>query len=75
MHARHAHRDREHARTRFELRVGSPGAVIVDAAVQFDVDLVALAWSQNLAAGRAAVVRETLTACRVPTLLIPAVQP
>jgi nucleotide-binding universal stress UspA family protein len=61
----------EDERTRLELRVGTPGAAIVEAAAQFDVDLVALAWSQRLDAGRAAVVREMLAASHVPTLLIP----
>lgn len=36
-----------------------------------DPDLIALGWSQELAGGGAAVVREALERSRVPVLLVP----
>lgn len=54
-----------------ELRVGLPGESVADAARETDADLVALAWSQDLSPGRAAVVREVLARATVPVLLVP----
>lgn len=56
---------------RLELRVGAPSEHVVDVAARLDVDLVALGWSQNLAPGHAAVVREALARSPVPVLLVP----
>ena len=56
---------------RLEVRVGSPPDYVVRVAADADVDLIALGWSQDLSAGRAAVVRETLARSVVPVLLVP----
>jgi nucleotide-binding universal stress UspA family protein len=60
---------------RVETRVGRSGELIPLVAEQRECDLIALGWSQELAAGRAAVVRETLERSRRPVLLVPVVQP
>jgi nucleotide-binding universal stress UspA family protein len=57
---------------RMELRVGAPDDWVVRVAEEADADLIALGWSRNLSEGRARVVRATLTASRVPVLLVPA---
>lgn len=57
---------------KLELRVGVPHEHVLDVAGTRGVDLVALGWSQKLAGGRAAVVRETLARSAVPVLLVPA---
>ena len=51
---------------RFETRVGSAAAVVPAVAEETGCDLIALGWSQDLAAGRAGVVRAALRArtCR-----------
>jgi nucleotide-binding universal stress UspA family protein len=56
---------------RVESRVGIREEQIVLAAEDYDVDIVALGWSQQFAAGRAPVVRAALERGRVPILLIP----
>lgn len=56
---------------RLELRVGVPHEQLVRVVRETGVDLVAMGWSQELAGGRAAVVREALSRCPVPILLIP----
>jgi nucleotide-binding universal stress UspA family protein len=55
----------------FESRVGRPDELIARAAGTTGADLVALGWSQELAAGRAPVVRAVLERARVPLLLVP----
>lgn len=55
-----------------ELRVGEPREHVLDILRQSDCDLVALGWSQDLARGRAAVVRRMLAEAPVPVLLVPA---
>jgi nucleotide-binding universal stress UspA family protein len=60
---------------RVETRVGRSGELIPQVAEQRDCDVIALGWSQELAAGRAPVVRETLERSRRPVLLVPVVQP
>jgi nucleotide-binding universal stress UspA family protein len=55
-----------------ELRVGEPHEHILEIVRQSDCDLVALGWSQELAGGRAAVVRRMLAESPVPVLLAPA---
>lgn len=56
---------------RLEVRVGVREQGILRAAEENDVDLIALGWSQELAANRAPVVRAVLERSRVPVLLIP----
>jgi nucleotide-binding universal stress UspA family protein len=55
-----------------ELRVGEPHEHILEIVRQNDCDLLALGWSQDLAGGRAAVVRRMLAESPVPVLLAPA---
>ena len=54
-----------------ETRVGSAAAVVPAVAEETGCDLIALGWSQDLAAGRAGVVRAALERARVPVLLVP----
>ena len=56
---------------RLETRVGRCGELIPAVAEQCGCDLIALGWSQELASGRAPVVRETLERSRHPVLLVP----
>jgi nucleotide-binding universal stress UspA family protein len=56
---------------RLDLRVGVPGERVVAVCDEEHSDLVALAWSRNLAPGRARVVRHVLEHSRVPVLLVP----
>jgi nucleotide-binding universal stress UspA family protein len=56
---------------RLETRVGRSAELIPDVAEQCHCDLIALGWSQELAPGRAPVVRETLERSRRPVLLVP----
>ncbi|HET7868716.1 MAG TPA: universal stress protein [Actinomycetota bacterium] len=59
------------AAARAELRVGVPAHAVEATAVEMGADLIALSWSQELAPGRAAVVREVLERGRIPVLLVP----
>jgi hypothetical protein len=59
------------AAARAELRVGVPAHAVLPTAVEMGADLIALGWSQELAPGRAAVVREVLERGRIPVLLVP----
>jgi nucleotide-binding universal stress UspA family protein len=54
-----------------ELRVGEPREHLLDILRQSACDLVALGWRQDLARGRAAVVRRMLAESPVPVLLTP----
>jgi nucleotide-binding universal stress UspA family protein len=56
---------------RFEVRVGRPEEVVPLVAEQEDVDVIALGWSQELAADREPVVRAVLDRAHVPALLVP----
>jgi nucleotide-binding universal stress UspA family protein len=58
---------------RLELRLGRPEEQILQLADELDVDLIALGWNQELAPGRAVVVRAALERGGVPVMLIPAV--
>ena len=58
---------------RLEVRVGEPEEHVVAVARDIDADVMALGWSQQLAAGRAAVVRAALEQARLPVFLIPVV--
>lgn len=55
-----------------ESRVGEPHEHLLDILRRSGCDLVALGWSQDLAPGRAAVVRRMLAESPVPVLLTPA---
>ncbi|HLM86279.1 MAG TPA: universal stress protein [Solirubrobacteraceae bacterium] len=55
-----------------ESRVGEPHEHLLDILRRSGCDLVALGWSQDLARGRAAVVRRMLAESPVPVLLTPA---
>jgi len=56
---------------RLETRVGRSEELVPRVAEEEDCDLIALGWSQELASGRAPVVRETLERSRLPVLLFP----
>jgi nucleotide-binding universal stress UspA family protein len=56
---------------RFETRVGATATIIPEFAEESETDLIALGWAQNLAPGRAPVVRATLVRGRIPVMLIP----
>ncbi|MEJ7793476.1 MAG: universal stress protein [Gaiellaceae bacterium] len=58
---------------RLESRVGDPAEHVVSVAHEIDADLVALGWEQELAPGRARVVRAALEQARLPVFLIPIV--
>jgi nucleotide-binding universal stress UspA family protein len=58
-------------RVSIELRVGRREEEILSAARETGSDLIALGWAQELAAGRAAVVRAVLERGRIPVLLVP----
>lgn len=59
------------AGAKLELRVGDPHEHLLDLLRSTRCDLVALGWSQELSAGRAAVVRTMLAESPVPVLLAP----
>jgi nucleotide-binding universal stress UspA family protein len=59
------------AGARLELRSGWPSDQILGVAAAERADMIALAWHRQLAADRAAVVREVLTRSPVPTILLP----
>jgi nucleotide-binding universal stress UspA family protein len=56
---------------RLETRVGRPDQHILPVARELGCDLIALAWAQELAPGRASIVRETLRRGSTPVLLVP----
>lgn len=56
---------------RLEVRVGRPEDLLPLVAEQTQADLVALGWGQELAEGRAPVVRAVLARGRTPVLLVP----
>jgi nucleotide-binding universal stress UspA family protein len=58
-------------RVRLETRVGRADQFVAAVAVECACDLIALGWSQELAPGRAPIVRATLARSRVPVLLVP----
>jgi nucleotide-binding universal stress UspA family protein len=53
-----------------ETRVGRSEDVVPAVAVETEADLIALAWSQELAEGRAPVVRAALSRTRTPVMLV-----
>jgi hypothetical protein len=54
-----------------QVRLGRREEEILRAVKETQPDLVALGWAQELAAGRAPVVRELLERGRIPVLLLP----
>ena len=56
---------------RLERRVGHTAEVLTRVAEEQGCDLIALGWSQELAHGRAPVVRGTLERSRLPVVLVP----
>jgi nucleotide-binding universal stress UspA family protein len=58
-------------RRHLEVRIGSPAEHLLPVADKMEADLIALAWAQDLAAGRAAVIREALGRSDIPVLLVP----
>ena len=56
---------------RLVTRVGRPDQHILPVARDTNCDLIALAWAQELAPGRASIVRETLCRGAIPVLLVP----
>lgn len=54
-----------------QVRLGRHDEEILRAVTETEADLVALGWAQDLAAGRAPVVREVLERGRTPVLLVP----
>jgi nucleotide-binding universal stress UspA family protein len=58
-------------KVRVALRVGRREEEILAVANETECDLIALGWAQELAAGRAPVVREVLERGRIPVLLVP----
>jgi nucleotide-binding universal stress UspA family protein len=56
---------------RLETRVGPADQHILPVAQELECDLIALAWTQELAPGRARIVRETLRRGSIPILLLP----
>jgi hypothetical protein len=57
------------------LRSGDVAEAVLDLIAAASIDLVALAWSQNLTGGHAPVVRALLSRSPVPVLLVPAGPP
>lgn len=56
---------------RLECRVGDPARQVVAVAREIDADVIALGWSQELAAGRARIIRAALEQAVLPVFLIP----
>lgn len=58
-------------RVQLELRVGRTAELVPRVAEETRVDLIALGWAQELAEGRAPIVRTALTQTRLPVMLVP----
>lgn len=56
---------------RLEFRIGNATEIVPAMADEAAVDIVALAWSQELAEGRAPIVRAVLGRGKVPVMLVP----
>lgn len=56
---------------KLERRMGPRDELVALAAEELDCDLIALGWAQQLARGRAPVVRKTLERSPLPVMLIP----
>ena len=57
--------------TRIVFRPGPTARRVLEVAAEERVDLVVLSWGQDVAGGRARVVREVLGSCALPVLLLP----
>jgi nucleotide-binding universal stress UspA family protein len=60
------------AQVQLETRVGRPEQYILPVARETKCDVIALAWAQELAPGRANIVRDTLRDGTIPIVLVPA---
>jgi nucleotide-binding universal stress UspA family protein len=56
---------------RLEVRIGSADELVPRVAEQARVDIIALGWAQELAEGRAPIVRAALARGKVPVMLVP----
>lgn len=56
---------------RLEVRTGSADELVPLVAEQEHVDIIALGWAQELAEGRAPIVRAALARAKVPVMLVP----
>ncbi len=54
-----------------ELRIGQPAEEVLSVCDETEADMVVVAWSCNLAPGRARFVRHILEHARIPVLLVP----
>lgn len=61
----------DHPEVRLEVRIGVPRERILALAEELRADALILAWSQRLAAERAALVRSVLEHSRIPVILVP----
>jgi nucleotide-binding universal stress UspA family protein len=61
----------DHPEVRLEVRIGVPRERIIALAEEMHADALILAWSQRLAADRAALVRSVLEHSRIPVILVP----
>lgn len=60
---------------RLEFRTGNAANVVPAVAEQESADIIAMAWAQELARGRAPVVRAALAQAKVPVMLVPVAVP
>jgi hypothetical protein len=56
---------------RLENRVGNAEELVPLVADETAVDIIALGWTQQLAPGRAPIVRAALARAKVPVMLVP----
>jgi nucleotide-binding universal stress UspA family protein len=56
---------------RLEVRIGSADEVVPRFAEQERADIIAFGWAQELAEGRAPIIRATLSRGKVPVMLVP----
>jgi hypothetical protein len=56
---------------RLETRLGSSHELVPLVAAETSADLIVLGWAQELAEGRASVVRAALSRGRAPVMLVP----
>jgi hypothetical protein len=56
---------------RLEVRIGNADELVPLVADEASVDIIALGWSQELAEGRAPIVRASLSRGKLPVMLVP----
>ena len=61
----------QHRDAKIIQHVGAAADRVAPTAHDVDADLIVLAWNQDLTAGRARVIRETLAQSSIPVLLVP----